>query len=59
LRRPTTGRCAFRATRLAGRLGVADLPHVAAVRRAVEVLAGGGMVVVIDDADRENEGDLP
>jgi 3,4-dihydroxy 2-butanone 4-phosphate synthase/GTP cyclohydrolase II len=38
--------------------GVADLPHVAAVRRAVEVLAGGGMVVVIDDADRENEGDL-
>jgi 3,4-dihydroxy 2-butanone 4-phosphate synthase/GTP cyclohydrolase II len=30
----------------------------AAVQRAVAWLAAGGMVVVIDDADRENEGDL-
>src|SRR3954462_7906922 len=30
----------------------------ATVQRAVASLAGGGMVVVIDDADRENEGDL-
>ncbi|MGY6653578.1 bifunctional 3,4-dihydroxy-2-butanone-4-phosphate synthase/GTP cyclohydrolase II [Amycolatopsis sp. TRM77291] len=29
-----------------------------AVERAVSTLAGGGLVVVIDDADRENEGDL-
>ncbi|WP_051790981.1 3,4-dihydroxy-2-butanone-4-phosphate synthase [Amycolatopsis jejuensis] len=28
------------------------------VRKAVETLAAAGMVVVIDDADRENEGDL-
>ncbi len=28
------------------------------VRRAVEVLAAGGMVVVLDDEDRENEADL-
>ena len=28
------------------------------VQRAVAALADGGMVVVIDDADRENEGDL-
>jgi 3,4-dihydroxy 2-butanone 4-phosphate synthase / GTP cyclohydrolase II len=30
----------------------------ATVQRAVAALADGGMVVVIDDADRENEGDL-
>ncbi|UMP03425.1 bifunctional 3,4-dihydroxy-2-butanone-4-phosphate synthase/GTP cyclohydrolase II [Amycolatopsis sp. EV170708-02-1] len=29
-----------------------------AVERAVSALAGGGLVVVVDDADRENEGDL-
>jgi 3,4-dihydroxy 2-butanone 4-phosphate synthase/GTP cyclohydrolase II len=28
------------------------------VQRAVAALAGGGMVVVVDDADRENEADL-
>ncbi|WP_063050845.1 3,4-dihydroxy-2-butanone-4-phosphate synthase [Nocardia arthritidis] len=29
-----------------------------AVRTAVSALAAGGMIVVTDDADRENEGDL-
>ena len=29
-----------------------------AVQHAVAALADGGMVVVLDDADRENEGDL-
>jgi 3,4-dihydroxy-2-butanone 4-phosphate synthase len=30
----------------------------AGVEDAVAALAAGGMVVVVDDADRENEGDL-
>ncbi len=30
----------------------------ATIEEAVEVLAAGGMVVVVDDEDRENEGDL-
>jgi 3,4-dihydroxy 2-butanone 4-phosphate synthase/GTP cyclohydrolase II len=34
------------------------LPATHAVQRAVAALASGGMVVVVDDADRENEGDL-
>ncbi len=34
-----------------------NLP-VEAVQRAVAALAAGGMVVVVDDEDRENEGDL-
>lgn len=33
-------------------------PATASVQRAVAAIADGGMVVVIDDADRENEGDL-
>ena len=28
------------------------------VERAIEAIAAGGMVIVVDDADRENEGDL-
>ncbi|WP_308016776.1 bifunctional 3,4-dihydroxy-2-butanone-4-phosphate synthase/GTP cyclohydrolase II [Pseudonocardia sp. ICBG162] len=35
-----------------------SLPGAAAVRRAVAALAAGGMVIVTDDADREDEGDL-
>jgi 3,4-dihydroxy 2-butanone 4-phosphate synthase / GTP cyclohydrolase II len=34
------------------------LPSIESVRRSVEVLREGGMVIVTDDADRENEGDL-
>ncbi len=30
----------------------------AAIETAIEAIANGGMVVVVDDADRENEGDL-
>ena len=30
----------------------------AAVERAVEAIRGGGMVILVDDEDRENEGDL-
>ncbi|MGY1746506.1 bifunctional 3,4-dihydroxy-2-butanone-4-phosphate synthase/GTP cyclohydrolase II [Blastococcus sp. SYSU D00695] len=37
---------------------VAALPSTAAVQRAVAALAAGRMVVVVDDADREDEGDL-
>ncbi|SFL44192.1 bifunctional 3,4-dihydroxy-2-butanone-4-phosphate synthase/GTP cyclohydrolase II [Geodermatophilus ruber] len=33
-------------------------PAAEAVQRAVAALAAGGMVVVVDDADREDEGDL-
>ena len=28
------------------------------VRRAIDIIRDGGMVVLIDDEDRENEGDL-
>ncbi|MEU9823245.1 bifunctional 3,4-dihydroxy-2-butanone-4-phosphate synthase/GTP cyclohydrolase II [Pseudonocardia alni] len=34
------------------------MPATRAVQRAVAALAAGGMVVVTDDADREDEGDL-
>jgi 3,4-dihydroxy 2-butanone 4-phosphate synthase/GTP cyclohydrolase II len=34
------------------------IPKLAPVKEAVEVIAAGGMVVVIDDPGRENEGDL-
>ncbi|GAA3249927.1 bifunctional 3,4-dihydroxy-2-butanone-4-phosphate synthase/GTP cyclohydrolase II [Pseudonocardia petroleophila] len=34
------------------------LPPTRAVQHAVAALAAGGMVVVVDDADREDEGDL-
>lgn len=34
------------------------LPSTGAVARAVSAIAAGGMVVVVDDADREDEGDL-
>src|SRR4051794_38226766 len=34
------------------------LPGTLAVQRAVAALAAGRMVIVTDDADRENEGDL-
>lgn len=34
------------------------LPGTGAVQIAVAALAAGGMVVVVDDAERENEGDL-
>lgn len=37
---------------------VALLPSTRAVQHAVAALAAGGMVVVVDDADREDEGDL-
>ncbi|GAA0900361.1 bifunctional 3,4-dihydroxy-2-butanone-4-phosphate synthase/GTP cyclohydrolase II [Pseudonocardia zijingensis] len=37
---------------------VSELPGTAAVQRAVAALAAGRMVVVTDDADREDEGDL-
>src|SRR4051812_1063137 len=33
-------------------------PWLGAVEAAVEVLRSGGMVIVTDDEDRENEGDL-
>jgi 3,4-dihydroxy 2-butanone 4-phosphate synthase/GTP cyclohydrolase II len=35
-----------------------SLPTSGAVSRAIDALAAGGMVVVIDDATREDEGDL-
>ncbi|MGD9985568.1 bifunctional 3,4-dihydroxy-2-butanone-4-phosphate synthase/GTP cyclohydrolase II [Pseudonocardia sp.] len=35
-----------------------SLPGAGAVQRAVAALAAGGMVIVTDDADREDEGDL-
>lgn len=38
--------------------GPTALPATHAVQRAVAALASGGMVAVIDDADRENEADL-
>nr|HQV19666.1 3,4-dihydroxy-2-butanone-4-phosphate synthase [Gordonia sp. (in: high G+C Gram-positive bacteria)] len=34
------------------------VPYVQAVDDAVAAIAAGGFAVVIDDADRENEGDL-
>lgn len=34
------------------------LPSTSAVQRAVSAIAAGHMVVVVDDADREDEGDL-
>lgn len=34
------------------------VPHVRAVDDAVAAIAAGGFAVVVDDADRENEGDL-
>jgi 3,4-dihydroxy 2-butanone 4-phosphate synthase/GTP cyclohydrolase II len=37
---------------------VAGLPSASAVQQAVAALAAGRMVVVVDDADREDEGDL-
>lgn len=37
---------------------VTALPPVSAVQQAVAALAAGRMIVVADDADRENEGDL-
>lgn len=37
---------------------VASLPSTGAVQRAVSALAAGEMIIVTDDADRENEGDL-
>lgn len=36
----------------------ATMPATLSVQHAVAALAAGGMVVVTDDADRENEGDL-
>lgn len=44
--------------RTARGLSVASLPATLAVQRAVAALAAGRMVVVTDDADREDEGDL-
>ncbi|MBW0111849.1 bifunctional 3,4-dihydroxy-2-butanone-4-phosphate synthase/GTP cyclohydrolase II [Pseudonocardia sp. KRD-182] len=37
---------------------ITELPATGAVQRAVAALAAGRMVVVVDDADREDEGDL-
>ena len=37
---------------------VAESPSTTSVQRAVAALAEGRMVVVTDDADREDEGDL-
>ncbi|PKW16566.1 bifunctional 3,4-dihydroxy-2-butanone-4-phosphate synthase/GTP cyclohydrolase II [Saccharopolyspora spinosa] len=37
---------------------MSDVNGTEAVQRAVDALAAGGMVVVVDDADREDEGDL-
>jgi len=37
---------------------IAPLPSTGTVQQAIAALAAGGMVVVTDDADRENEGDL-
>lgn len=36
----------------------AVLPQTEAVSAAVAAIAAGGLAVVVDDADRENEGDL-
>jgi 3,4-dihydroxy 2-butanone 4-phosphate synthase/GTP cyclohydrolase II len=41
-----------------GRSSSAAMPPAVAVQRAVATLAEGGMVVVVDDHDREDEGDL-
>jgi 3,4-dihydroxy 2-butanone 4-phosphate synthase/GTP cyclohydrolase II len=38
--------------------GTSALPATESVQRAVAALAAGGMIVVVDDEDRENEGDL-
>ncbi len=35
-----------------------DRSRIDAIEKAVEQIRSGGMVVVVDDADRENEGDL-
>lgn len=37
---------------------ITSLPPTGAVQQAVAALAAGRMIVVIDDADRENEGDM-
>ncbi|WP_199432055.1 bifunctional 3,4-dihydroxy-2-butanone-4-phosphate synthase/GTP cyclohydrolase II [Qaidamihabitans albus] len=37
---------------------ISPLPSTGTVQQAIAALAGGRMVVVLDDADRENEGDL-
>jgi 3,4-dihydroxy 2-butanone 4-phosphate synthase / GTP cyclohydrolase II len=36
----------------------AILPHMVPVREAIAELRGGRMIVVVDDEDRENEGDV-
>src|SRR5512132_2928373 len=41
-----------------GRPGRCPVTGFAAVEDALAAMAAGGMVVVVDDADRENEGDL-
>ena len=44
-----------------GRLSLADAPHrgpFAPVDEAVDAIREGRMVIVVDDEDRENEGDL-
>lgn len=37
---------------------MSDVSGMATVEEAVATLTGGGMVVVVDDVGRENEGDL-
>ena len=40
-------------------IGAAPLgERVRAVQRAIDTVRAGGMVVLVDDEDRENEGDL-
>jgi 3,4-dihydroxy 2-butanone 4-phosphate synthase/GTP cyclohydrolase II len=39
-------------------LSVEAAERHAAVARAIETIRGGGMVILVDDEDRENEGDL-
>jgi len=42
----------------AGRAAIDDPPAFASVETAMRELQGGRMIVVVDDEDRENEGDL-
>ena len=46
------------ATEFASPKSMSVLPATESVQRAVAALAGGKMIVVVDDEDRENEGDL-
>ncbi|MCI0452024.1 MAG: 3,4-dihydroxy-2-butanone-4-phosphate synthase, partial [Candidatus Latescibacteria bacterium] len=34
------------------------MSRFSSIERAIEVIRSGGIVIVVDDADRENEGDM-